>query len=81
MCLGGIFDYAEKQERLTEVEAELAEKQEAAEASIRAAKDKAFAEVRGIAASATAAAVEALAGVEVSDKDAEKAVDGAMKGA
>lgn len=63
------------------VEAELAEKQEAAEASIRAAKDKAFAEVRGIAASATAAAVEALAGVEVSDKDAEKAVDGAMKGA
>ncbi|BFM07674.1 peptide chain release factor 2 [Halioxenophilus aromaticivorans] len=25
MCLGGIFDYAEKQERLTEVEAELAE--------------------------------------------------------
>lgn len=63
------------------VEAELAEKQEAAETSIRAAKDKAFAEVRGIAASATAAAVEALAGVEVSDKDAEKAVDGAMKGA
>ena len=63
------------------VEAELAEKQAAAEASIRSAKDKAFAEVRGIAATATAAAVEALSGVEISDKDAETAVDGAMKGA
>lgn len=63
------------------VEAELADKQAAAEASIRAAKDKAFAEVRGIAATATAAAVEALAGVELSDDDAAKAVDTAMKGA
>ena len=56
-------------------------KQAAAEASIRAAKDKAFAEVRGIAATATAAAVTALANVEISDDDAGKAVDSAMKGA
>ena len=63
------------------VEAELADKQAAAEASIRAAKDKAFAEVRGIAATATAAAVTALANVEISDDDAGKAVDSAMKGA
>ena len=56
------------------VEAELATKQEAAETAIRSAKDKAFAEVRGIAVSATEAIVAALTGVEVSKADAEKAV-------
>ncbi|MBR9826410.1 MAG: F0F1 ATP synthase subunit B' [Alphaproteobacteria bacterium] len=64
-----------------EVEAELAEKQAAAEVSIREAKEKAFAEVRTIASSATVAAVEALAGLEVAEADAGKAVDKAMKGA
>ncbi len=57
-----------------EVEAELAAKQEAAEKAIRTAKSKAQAEVRGIAASATAAAVEALSGVEIAETDADKAV-------
>ena len=61
------------------MEAELSAKQEAAEAAIRKAKDKAFAEVRGIATTATAAAVEALAGVDVSEADAGKTVDGLLK--
>lgn len=61
------------------VEAELAAKQEASEAAIRKAKDKAFAEVRGIAATATAAAVAALTGVDVSEADAGKTVDGLIK--
>ena len=61
------------------MEAELASKQEASEAAIRKAKDKAFAEVRGIAATATAAAVEALAGVEITEADAGKTVDGLIK--
>jgi F-type H+-transporting ATPase subunit b len=59
------------------VEAELSAKQEAAEAAIHEAKAKAHAEVRGIAASATAAAVAALTGVAVSEADADKTV-GAM---
>ncbi|WP_323762156.1 F0F1 ATP synthase subunit B' [Maricaulis sp.] len=61
------------------VEAELNAKQEASEAAIRKAKDKAFAEVRGIAATATSAVVASLAGVEVSEADAGKAVDGLIK--
>lgn len=60
-------------------EAEMASKQEAAEDSIRAAKTKAFAEVRGIAVTATEAMVEALAGVTVSDAEAGKAVDAKLK--
>ena len=63
------------------VEAELAEKQEAAELSIRAAKEKAFAEVRTIASDATVFAVSALAGLEVTDEDAGKAVEKSMEGA
>jgi F-type H+-transporting ATPase subunit b len=70
---------AEIAKETAEVEAELASKQEASEAAIRKAKDKAFAEVRGIAASATAVAVEALAGVDVSEADAGKTVDALMK--
>jgi len=70
---------AEIAKETAEVEAELASKQDASEAAIRKAKDKAFAEVRGIAASATTAAVEALAGVEVSEADAGKTVDSLMK--
>ncbi|MDF1768482.1 F0F1 ATP synthase subunit B' [Maricaulis sp.] len=61
------------------VEAELATKQETAEAAIRKAKEKAFSEVRGIATTATSAAVAALAGVDVSEADAGKAVDGLLK--
>ena len=70
---------AEIAKETAEVEAELASKQEASEAAIRKAKDKAFAEVRGIAATATAAAVEALAGVEITEADAGKTVDGLIK--
>ena len=70
---------AEIARETAEVEAELASKQEASEAAIRKAKDKAFAEVRGIAAAATVAAVEALAGVELSEADAGKTVDGLIK--
>lgn len=70
---------AEIAKETAEVEAELSAKQEAAEAAIRKAKDKAFAEVRGIATTATAAAVEALAGVDVSEADAGKTVDGLLK--
>ncbi len=70
---------AEIAKETAEVEAELASKQEASEATIRKAKDKAFAEVRGIAATATAAAVEALAGVEITEADAGKTVDGLIK--
>ncbi len=70
---------AEIAKETAEVEAELSAKQDASEAAIRKAKDKAFAEVRGIATSATAAVVEALAGVEVSEADAGKAVDGLLK--
>ncbi|WP_300545735.1 F0F1 ATP synthase subunit B' [Maricaulis sp.] len=70
---------AEIAKETAEVEAELAAKQEASEAAIRKAKDKAFAEVRGIAATATASVVEALAGVEVSEADAGKTVDTLIK--
>ncbi|MEP4164718.1 F0F1 ATP synthase subunit B' [Maricaulis sp.] len=70
---------AEIAKETAEVEAELASKQDASEAAIRKAKDKAFAEVRGIAATATAAAVEALAGVEITEADAGKTVDGLIK--
>lgn len=65
---------AELAKEAAEVEAELAAKQEAAETSIRDAKAKAQAEVRGIAAAATATAVQALAGVEIAEKDADKTV-------
>lgn len=58
------------------VESELAAKQEAAETAIRAAKTKAFAEVRGIAVTASEAIVAALTGVTVSQADAAQAVDG-----
>jgi F-type H+-transporting ATPase subunit b len=56
------------------VEAELATKQETAEAAIHEAKAQAQAEVRGIATTATAAAIAALVGVEVSEADADKTV-------
>lgn len=69
---------AEIAKETAEVEAELAAKQEVSEEAIRKAKDRAFAEVRGIAATATAAAVEALTGVEVSEADADKTVGGLM---
>lgn len=70
---------AEMARETAEVEAELSAKQEASEAAIRKAKDKAFAQVRGIAVTATAAAVEALTGVEVSEAEADKAVGGLMQ--
>jgi F-type H+-transporting ATPase subunit b len=70
---------AEIAKETAEVEAELTAKQEASEAAIRKAKDKAFAEVRGIATSATSAVVEALTGVELSEADAGKAIDGLSK--
>lgn len=72
---------AELADETAKVEAELAEKAEAAEASIRVAKEKAFAEVKSIATTATTVVVETLAGVEITDVDAAKAVDKAMKGA
>ena len=70
---------AEIAQETADVEAELNAKQEAAETAIRSAKEKAFAEVRGIASDATVAAVAALANVEISDAEAGKAVDGVSK--
>jgi F-type H+-transporting ATPase subunit b len=63
-----------------EVEAELNAKQDAAEAAIKSAKEKAFAEVRGIASTAAAEITLALAKVETSEADAAKAVDAAAEG-
>ncbi len=55
----------------TELEAKLAD----SEARIQAARESALAEVRTIASSAAATAAEHLAGLTVSEADADKAVD------
>jgi F-type H+-transporting ATPase subunit b len=57
----------------TELEAKLAD----SEKRIQKAREKALSEVRAIASEAAAAAAEHLAGLEVSDADADKAVDAA----
>ncbi|PWE17641.1 F0F1 ATP synthase subunit B' [Marinicauda salina] len=62
-------------EELAEVDADLDAKQAEAEGRIRESRDAALSEVRGIAATAAAAAVERLSGVEIAETDAQKAVD------
>lgn len=66
-------------EATREADAELDAKLAEGEARIRDMREKALAEVRTIAAGAAAAAAQHLAGLEISDADAEKAVD-AVKG-
>jgi F-type H+-transporting ATPase subunit b len=63
-------------EATREADAELDAKLAEGEARIQKMREKALGEVRSIAAGAAAAAAERLAGLEISDADAEKAVDG-----
>lgn len=62
-------------EATREADAELDAKLAEGEARIQAMREKALGEVRSIAAGAAAAAAERLAGLEISEADAEKAVD------
>jgi len=66
-------------EATREADAELDAKLAEGEARIREMREKALGEVRTIAAGAAAAAAEHLAGLEISEADAEKAVE-AVKG-
>jgi len=66
---------AEIAEAIRQADADLEAKLEQSEVRIREARDTALGEVRSIAAGAAAVAVEHLAGLEVSEDDAAKAVD------
>ena len=66
-------------EATREADAELDAKLAEGEERIRKMREKALGEVRSIAAGAAASAAEQLAGLEISEADAEKAVD-AVKG-
>jgi len=70
---------AEIAEATREADAELDAKLAESETRIRQARDKALGEVRAIAAAAAAAAVDRLAGLDVSEDDAAKAVDAAQE--
>ena len=63
-----------------DLEAKLAEKAKAAEASITSAKETALSNVRTIAGEAAKAAVAKLVSLDVADKDVEAAVDASVKG-
>jgi F-type H+-transporting ATPase subunit b len=65
---------AEAAERGAALEAELNAKLETAEASIRASRDKALGQVRGIAAETANAIVEKLTGTKASDEDVAAAL-------
>ncbi|KAA5805247.1 F0F1 ATP synthase subunit B' [Alkalicaulis satelles] len=67
-------------EAVREADARLDAQQAESEARIRAARDKALKEVRKIAAGAAADITTRLAGLDVAQADAEKAVDAARKG-
>ena len=60
--------------------AELDAKQDEAEARIATARDKALAEVSTIAADAAAAVVDRVAGLDISEADAKKAVKATAEG-
>ena len=62
-------------EEIDELDAELDKRQAEADARIREARDKALEEVKSIATGAAAAVAEQLAGLEVSEADAKKAVN------
>ena len=70
---------AEIAEAIRQADAELEAKLEESEARIRTSRDAALGEVQSIAAGAAVVAVDHLAGLEVSEDDAAKAVD-AVKG-
>ncbi len=63
-----------------ELEATLATKAQAAEASIRKAKETALSNVKDIAGEAAKSAVSRLVSLDVSDADLTAAVDASMKG-
>lgn len=63
-----------------DLEAKLAEKAKAAEASIASAKEAALANVRSIAGDAAKATVAKLISADVADKEVEAAVEAAAKG-
>lgn len=63
-----------------ELDAKLAEKAKDAEAGINAAKDTALSHVREIASSTAKIAVSKLVSIDVSDADANAAVESSMKG-
>jgi F-type H+-transporting ATPase subunit b len=65
---------AEASERQAALEAELGEKLAAAETRIRASRDKAMGQVRGIAADTAAAIAEKLTGVAASKAEIDKAL-------
>lgn len=65
---------AEAAKRQAEVDADLNAKLAEAEGRIGAAKDKALAEIRGVAAEVASAAVRRLAGIEVAAADVEATV-------
>jgi len=71
---------AEIAEAVREADARLDAQQTESESRIREARDAALKEVRSIAAGAAAAITERLAGLDVTDSDAEKAVDAVRKG-
>ncbi|USG62185.1 hypothetical protein NBZ79_04240 [Sneathiella marina] len=64
-----------------ELDAKLAEKAKDAEAGINAAKDAALSHVREIASETAKVAVSKLVSIDVSDADADAAVESSMKGA
>ncbi|WP_340150811.1 hypothetical protein [uncultured Sneathiella sp.] len=70
----------EQEASKAELDAELAKKAKAAEASIRQAKETALSHVREIAADTAKSAVTKLVALDVSDKDVETAVAASMKG-
>ena len=65
--------------RASKADAELETQMAESEDRIRASRDAALGEVRTIAAGAAVVAVEHLAGLEVSESDAAKAVDAAKE--
>ncbi len=71
---------AEIAEAVREADARLDAQQAESEARIREARDAALKEVRSIAAGAAIAITDRLAGLDVSDSDAEAAVDAVRKG-
>ncbi|WP_169567823.1 F0F1 ATP synthase subunit B' [Sneathiella limimaris] len=74
-------DLAKEQEASqADLEAQLAEKAKAAEASIASARETALSNVRTIAGEAAKATVAKLISVEVTDKDVEAAVEANAKG-